>query len=173
MQKYFFLFISVGCLLMILVMIKTGASLKTAATPKGIIDLEFAYTQQKVEAIKNVWNADGKSENILAAKINIQLDFIFLVFYTLFLHMACNKLAALFSNEIAKWGIAAATGALAAGLFDIIENLGMLLSLHGFSQPPIPLFTVIFSVLKWLLVLNAVLYCLIAGLRRLVGFKIN
>ena len=81
MRKFFFPFIAIGSLVMVMVMSKTGATLKTPATPLGILNLEFAYNSAKADTILNAWQPDGKIDNIEVAKFNTLLDFIFLFFY--------------------------------------------------------------------------------------------
>ena len=68
-----------------------------------------------------------------------------------------------FSGFIQKLGLFLAMGALNAGLLDIAENAGMLISLNGFTSNSISLFTSICSVIKWLLALSALAYILLAG----------
>jgi hypothetical protein len=54
-----------------------GANLKTDATPLGIIDLEFADTGERLNAVLFGWsNADVKA--------NIYIDFVFIPLYVLF-----------------------------------------------------------------------------------------
>jgi hypothetical protein len=62
-----------------------------------------------------------------------------------------------------RWAGYLANGALAAGLFDIFENAGMLISLNGQRTDVVAVLTFICSVLKWALAFMAVLYLLIAG----------
>lgn len=85
MRKYFFPLVAVGSLVMVIVMSKTSATLKTPATPLGILDLEFAYNGTKGGTVLTAWNANEKIDNIEVAKFNTWLDFIFLFFYSLFL----------------------------------------------------------------------------------------
>lgn len=163
MRKYFFLLISIGTLVMLIVMAKNGATLKTAATPKGILDLEFAYNSDKATTVINAWQDDGKTDNIAAAKFNTGLDFIFLLFYAAFLYHACKMVAENYKGIAATAGILLAYGAIAAGLLDVFENIGMLLTLHGYINNFVRLVTVIFSGVKWLLALAALLYSVIGG----------
>ena len=144
-------------------MAKTGATLKTASTPKGILDLEFAYNSDKATIVINAWQDDGKTDNITAAKFNTQLDFIFLLFYAAFLYHACKMVSGNYKGIVAAIGILLAYGAIAAGLLDVFENIGMLLTLYGHISNSISLATVIFSVMKWLLALAALLYFVIGG----------
>lgn len=165
-KKLRLLFLFAGTLVMIMVMAKTGAPLKTPAAPKGILDLEFAYNATKASKVINAWTVDGISpvDNIFNAKINTSFDFIFLFFYSLFLYNACKLFAASFSGFLFITGRIIARVALAAGLFDMLENFGMLITLNGNVSDSITLFTFIFSVTKWLMALAALLYVLIAGL---------
>jgi len=163
MRKFFFLFITIGTLLMILVMYKTGASLKTNDTPNGILDLEFASNAAKATAVVNAWQKSETVDNIQIAKLNTELDFIFLFFYSIFLNMVCRSIAALHTGMARNIGLIVATGAIIAGMLDILENIGMLLTLHGYIYNSITILTFSFSVTKWILALLAILYFLVAG----------
>jgi hypothetical protein len=163
MHKYFFLLISTGTFLMIIVMQQTGASLKTKDTPNGILDLEFANSKPKAVAVIDAWGKTEATDNIKAAKLNTELDFIFLLFYSIFLHQACRSIAGLYKGIISNAGLIVATGAIAAGVLDILENIGMLLTLHGYINSTVTLLTFCCSVTKWLLVLSALVYFLVGG----------
>ena len=161
MKKYTIPFFLLGSLVMIYVMTKTGAPLKTPETPHGILDLEFAYNTAKATTVIDVWIP---SDNIAAAKLNTWLDFLFLFFYSPFLFLASKKIAEIFQGTIAKAGQLIAKGALLAGLLDILENTGMLLTLHNHTSASITFLTTFFSVIKWGLALIAVLYVLTGAL---------
>jgi hypothetical protein len=163
MKKYSLLFLLLGTLVMIVVMTKTGATLKTPATPKGILDLEFAYNTSKADIVTTAWAPTETINNIGAAKINTLLDFIFLFFYALFLFFTCKKMARLSNGAFSKAGMLLANGALAAGFLDVLENAGMLYTLSGPASGTVALFTTICSAIKWVLALLAAVYCL-AGL---------
>jgi hypothetical protein len=161
MKKYVLPVLFIGTMLMIVVMTKTGATLKTAATPNGILNLEFAYNTAKTNTVVNTWMPNN---NIDTAKNNTYYDFIFLLFYSLFLFLTGKKIAAIKNS---KAGLLIAKGALAAGVLDIFENTGMLYTLSGNTSESVALFTTIFSVIKWLLALTAAVYC-ITGLIQLI-----
>lgn len=148
---------------MLVVMAKTGATLKTTATPNGILDLEFAYDKEKTATVLNAWKGFLPADNILAAKVNTWLDFIFLCFYSLFLNKVCGMIAAKHKGFLFLAGKLLAAGSLTAGLLDVLENIGMLASLNGSVSNTVSLLTCIFAIAKWLLVLSAVLYISIAG----------
>lgn len=149
-----------GTIIMIVVMAKTGAALKTDFTPHGILDLEFAYDTAKTAVVVNAWAPADGLDNIAAAKTNTYFDFLFLFFYSIFLFLACRKIAQNIKGPVAKAGNAIATGGLLAGLLDILENLGMLITLGGHVSGTIAFLTTFFAVVKWALAIIAVLYVL-------------
>lgn len=151
-----------GTFIMMYLMAVSGKPLKTPITPHGIIDLEFAYSKAKVLDIVKAWKDYDvdKVDRIATAKENTYLDFIFLLFYSPFLFLCCRKLIAGYNKEefISKSGRFIAKGALLSGLLDMLENLGMLQSLNGNVSGTIALFTSIVSVLKWALVITALIF---------------
>jgi hypothetical protein len=167
MKKLLLPFFFVGTIVMMVVMAKTGAPLKTDATPLGILDLEFAYNTTKTEAILKAWDWEstsvptGSISKIDIAEINTYFDFLFLFFYAGFLFLACKKIAAKTTGSFSKAGYMIAKGALYAGGLDIIENAGMLLTLSSQGSAATPFTTTVVSVIKWALAIIAVLYVLI------------
>lgn len=156
-KKRGILILLVGTIIMIVVMAKTGALLNTPATPLGILDLEFAYNTTKTDVVLTAWSLQPGStvDNISAAKINTYLDFIFLLFYSLLLFFTCDKIALINKS---KTGVSIANGAIWAGLLDIIENAGMLMTLSGNGSGTVAFITTSCSIIKWGLAIAAVLY---------------
>ncbi len=159
-KKINWLFLVAGTFIMMYIMASTGRTLNTTATPYGILNLELAYNNAKTQHILKAWAPGGSNgiDNIRVAIKNTWLDFIFLFFYSLFLFYTCKTIAESFKGFINKIGLFISMGALYAGLLDIAENAGMLFTLNGLSSGYISLFTAICSVMKWLLVLSALLY---------------
>jgi hypothetical protein len=175
MSKIFFAFLVTGTIIMVYVMISTGKTLETAATPLGIIDLEIAPDKASVQHILDVWQKTGKSPgNIEAAKKNTWLDFLFIIFYAPFLYVCCTKLAAGFKKTsiIARIGKLVAMGIIIEGILDFLENFGMLKSLNGEVSGNIALFTASCSLVKWTLVFIALLYILAALVAKLFIKKV-
>ncbi len=160
MKKLLLPFFFLGTIAMMIVMAKTGATLKTATTPMGILDLEFAYNTTKTTAIINAWAPTTALDNIAVAKVNTYWDFLFLFFYAGFLFMACKKIAAKIKGPVAKAGSIIAKAALLASFLDIIENAGMLLTLNNQGSSSIAFCTTFISIIKWVLAIIAVLYVL-------------
>lgn len=172
MKKLLLPFFFIGTIAMIFVMVKTGAVLKMPETPNGILNLEFAYNTAQTNNIINAWRSTGKPNNVLAAIYNTFYDFIFLFFYAGFLFLACKKIAANIQGPVARAGNIIARAAILAGILDLLENTGMLLTLHGHASNAIAFLTVFFSVIKWTLAIIAVLYVL-TGLLQWIYQKIK
>lgn len=168
MKKLLLPFFLIGSIAMMVVMAKTGASLKTTATPLGILDLEFAYTTAKTASVLKAWTPD----NIAPAKVNTYFDFLFLFFYSFFLFFACKKISENYTGPVAKAGNFISKGALLAGFLDVLENAGMLISLNGHDSSSVAFGTTFFSVIKWVLAIIAVL-CLLTGLLNLAFRKLK
>lgn len=96
-----------------------GSVLVTPASSRGILDLEFAGNTVRLYQLKLFWN--GKDVNN-----NIYLDFLFIAAYTTFLMSACQLVYEKSRHtKRAEWFTRIA---LAAGIFDIVENLLMLVA---------------------------------------------
>lgn len=98
---------------MIVVMRWQGSDLVTPQSPKGIIDLEFAKTPEKLQQLQFFWNHGSVLQQIY-------LDFLFIIAYAWFLVTACkaanNNKSKLFSSL-----------AISAAAFDLLENFLMIL----------------------------------------------
>ncbi len=160
MKKLLFPFLFLGTIAMMVVMVKIGAPLKTDAAPSGILNLEFAYNTTKTTPIINSWISTPGTDNIAVAKINTYWDFLFLFFYSGFLFLTCKKIAVYMNGGLAKAGNFIAKGTLLAGFLDVLENTGMLLTLNDQGSSTIAFCTTFFSVIKWGLVIIALLYVL-------------
>lgn len=146
-----------GLVAVFLWMRNQGAPLKTAYTPAAIVDLEFAWTQQKAEHIMLAWR------NILdVARVNIYIDFLFIITYTAFLSLACSFFAGKTTGKWAGAGHKLSKAVIAAGVFDVAENALMLTSLQGTPNNMTAMITAIFAALKFAIVAVAVLYILIS-----------
>ncbi len=161
LKRSTFYFLLCGTLIMTAIMVKTGGPLKTATTPAGIINLEFAHNEAAVQEVLKAWKNASTSETdvIAAAKFNTALDFIYLLFYSFFLFTCSRQLAVLLKRQkiLSQWLDRFSIAALVAGVLDIIENYGMLRALEGNATDTLALFTTAVSMLKWLLVIMVLL----------------
>lgn len=149
----------------ILVMRYQGAALIMPDTPSGILALEFANTSEKLSVILKLWSID-------AAKVNIWLDFIFIIVYTRFFLLALSIAVIQWKYKIvARIGNWLMVAAWIAAAFDVMENVLMLVSLtNRYSQLSLQA-TAYFASVKFLIVLLILLYLLVSLLANLFSSK--
>jgi len=141
-----------------------GAITTAAAQGFPIVDLELAGTVNRADAV--VRHADAA-----VIRSAIWWDFLFILLYVSALTTGALWASVQFASEaMRRAGIVVAFGAIAAGLFDTIENLSMLLFLSG-REGWIPLARVM-AIPKFFLALIAVVYIL-AGVTAMIVHRIR
>jgi hypothetical protein len=148
---------ALGSVLMIIVMRFQGSSLKTPVSTRSIIDLEFADTSQRVYELLSRWD-------ISMVKMNIWLDFIFIICYVLFLSLAAEACALQWpENSMPKQaGLFLARIAYAAGIFDVVENLFMLQTVEkNFTDLSLQL-TFYCAAIKFMLIAFILIYFIVS-----------
>ncbi|HEX4957813.1 MAG TPA: hypothetical protein VFV46_06515 [Lacibacter sp.] len=140
------LLLFMGTLVMIAVMRWHGAPLITPVSKAGIVSLEVAKTTEQVNVILNQWKKDGIIQQAIT---NTWIDFVFLLFYALFLYAYCFFI----SNKQQPWAATASRTlgltALAAGLCDVIENYFMLQLLQESVTGTYAFLSWLFAVIKF------------------------
>jgi hypothetical protein len=159
-QRLYLLLSFLGVIAIFLWMRQQGAPLSVpSATPIGILNLEFAWNQQKVETVADAW----RGQMLTVARNNIYIDFLFIIAYTMFLTLCCKWLAAKHTGKWLVTGEKIAQMVLAAGTFDVAENALMLVSLQGVPNNYTAIITTSFAVFKFALVIVAIGYILAAS----------
>lgn len=170
MQKTYWILLAIGTVVMIIIMRETGKSLVTPYTPAGIINLELSRSRTNVRNILNIWSSSNgdQTNNIRVAKNNTYLDFLFILFYVPFLYFSSIWATKQFHKRSgwASLGNYVTWFCLIAGALDILENIGMLLSLHEHLNTTTILFTFSCSLLKWLLVAVTLTYLALSLLKK-------
>lgn len=109
-------------LLYLLVFIPIEASLNLY----GILDFEFAWKPEKAEEIMFIWDSSGRNKQTLA----ISLDFIFIIGYVFVTFGLTLLISRRLSGKFQNIGIFMALLGIIPGLFDVIENINLLLMLE-------------------------------------------
>lgn len=131
----------------------------------GIVSLELAADKTAAEAMLACWrNVEGK-DLISIAISNTQIDFIYLLCYSMLGYIACMGMATKLSKPWQKMLSWLAIAALAAGLLDVFENLLMLETLKSGVKAQLVTATKIFATTKFFL-LALVLLGFLAGTLR-------
>lgn len=123
LQQRFWL-LALLLLIFIFLMRRTTAPLSSEA----IIHFEMAKTTDIAAAILADWSA---SAMLPAVRTSIYLDFVLIVLYSAFFFYGCRFAGRLSGNYVLrKAGDGFAWLALAAGICDVAENLGMLITIN-------------------------------------------
>ena len=139
----------------------TGAPLKTAASPNGIISFEFAGELDVAQRMVDSWGPTGR----IYAGLNLGLDYLFLAVYACAIALGCILVArrlAPRSTALANAGIIIARAQFLAAVLDCIENYGLIQVLVGNQSEVWPL------VAKWcawpkFIIVGVGLFYVIAG----------
>lgn len=161
-NKIFFTIVCLGTVWMAVLLQITGKPLKTVGTSLGILNLEFAQNANATRQIVDVWE---RNNLIPVAEIHTARDFVFILFYSLFLFSFCKWLSKKTGPGMSfkKISNGLSYAALFAGLMDVAENAGMLVSLTGRVSEKITALTFYTSVTKWAIVAFCLLW-IIAGI---------
>ncbi len=147
---------SLASVIMFIVLRIQGSELKTPISKRAIVDLEFADTIKRVQELFAVWN-------LQTVKINVWIDFLFIIAYVSFLSIAARALAAKweigFFNQI---GIIFSRLAFVAGLLDVCENIFMLQTAVGNYTQISLILTFYCATFKFILAGLIILYLLVS-----------
>jgi hypothetical protein len=108
-----------------LVLARIGDSLITEAAPLGIIDFEFAGSAERSAQILASWSSAARE----AAMLSLGFDYLYLVLYPSFIALACARTSARLAAlrpGLGRWGVGLACLVLLSGVFDAIENYGLI-----------------------------------------------
>jgi hypothetical protein len=94
----------------------------------GILDFEFAWTPEQVLIIFTAWGSSGMN-----AQVNgIYWDFLYIVGYGLFIFSCILLISRVLNGKFKEIGLWMSLTPLLGGIFDIIENLNLLILLNSF-----------------------------------------
>lgn len=145
-----------ACVLMFAALRWQGASLITNASPKGIVDLEMATQARQITLLMDTWD-------LSVVKMNIWIDFLFIVSYVALLALASESVAAKWKNQGMRMiGLTLARVAVVAGVLDIGENLLMLQTIAGNFTVVSLQMTHYFATIKFTLAAVVLIYLLIS-----------
>ncbi|MEI8075542.1 MAG: hypothetical protein WCH78_12410 [Bacteroidota bacterium] len=145
-----------ACIFMMAALRWQGASLKTSVSTRGIVDLELATQPGQITVLMDTWD-------LSVAKMNIWIDFLFIVSYVAFLALASEAVSSKWKNQGMKIiGLTLARVAVVAGVLDIGENLLMLQTIAGNFTVVSLQMTHYFATIKFTLAAIVLIYLLIS-----------
>jgi hypothetical protein len=159
-RKPIFIAALVWTLILFAIFQPLGTPITNAAAPSGIVSFELARTPVNAQAMIDSWDARAQ----LYAAFGLGFDFLFMPTYALALALGSLLAAGRHPGWFAKLGAWIGWGALAAPLFDAIENIGLWNSLLGHAQSAWPAVSFWCATAKFALILLGILYGLIGWL---------
>lgn len=126
-----------------------------------IVAFEMAKTVDKAQELMGLWDETMKGRFLNS----IYADFLFIIGYAGTIFYGCRLVGRLSGNFILrKAGLFFSWLGIAAGLCDILENMGMLYSIKKELLPWMVHFTYDMAVIKFSFVFIAVLYMIVSAL---------
>lgn len=111
-----------GFIIVLLLEVLVFLPIEATVSTYGILDYEFAWTSRKVEAILSVWGIDDINSQVTA----IYWDFLFIVGYVSLAFGLIVIALRKSEKKIQTIGIYVAITPFLTGVFDIIENVFLL-----------------------------------------------
>ncbi len=128
---------------------------------REIVDFEMAKTPERVAELVKLWSPEYQQYFING----IYIDFLFLICYTLFLYSAARFFGALSKHYVLrKAGNFFAYLSILAGICDIVENIGMLITIRKQAYTTMVHLTYDMALMKFSIILIVLLFSVIGFL---------
>lgn len=133
--------------------------------PNEMVRLQFAGSETQARGIVAGWS---HAETVDMAFL-LGIDHVHLVAYSVLLALAGVWAGRQFRSNAARWAPVAAWVALAAAVFDIGENIGLIAMIRGQIDALVPTATTTFSLAKYSLAVMVVSYVVAGFVARLAA----
>jgi hypothetical protein len=136
---------------------RQGAPLD-AVLAQGIVTLEVPWSSRTAGELVAALRAHDLIE---VARLQVWLDFVFLLLYPLAFSTACALIAPRAGGSMLVYGMLAAWAVLLTAPLDAVENVAILRMLGGKVQAPWPQLSTVCAAIKFTLLFGAAAYVLI------------
>jgi len=158
LKKYYYYLIIIITLVVLITVMRVDVFLKNPVSPNGIIDFELAETPAHAQEILQDWSSKAR----LYATFSLGIDYLFLIFYTLFFILTTYKLTQHNQTFFRRTALYISLLFLVAGIFDALENYFLFHILTGSVQASWVQNAYYFSMAKFTLLAIGILYLLLA-----------
>jgi hypothetical protein len=134
--------------------------LRTSAAPNGIVSFELAGMPEAAQAMVDSWDAHAR----LFAAFGLGIDYLFMPLYALALSFGILLAASRHPGVFSKLGAWLGWGALAAPLFDGVENFALFKLLLNNLVSPWPEISFWCATFKFILLIVGLVYALFGWL---------
>ena len=125
-NKLLYLITIIGFGIVLLVYLFIFIPIEASVSTFGILDYEFVWTDSRAETILSVWGAEGITKQSSA----IYWDFLYIVGYTSLALSLIVLVLRKTEGKIQKLGVYFTLTPFLTGLFDIIENINLLIMMN-------------------------------------------
>ena len=142
-----------------LIMAPIEAELK-GSTGYGVIEFEFAWTSEQINTIFKAWGSEGKKKEAFVTYV----DFLFIPCYSLFMAGCVLLVTRKLEGKLQEVGLYMTIMPFIAGIFDVIENINLLLMLtdESFVWSLSPFIASLCATIKFSLLFIVILFFLVA-----------
>jgi len=150
----------VGFLIFILINQLIFIPLAPAVPTYNVLDFEFAWTSEKIQIIFAAWGPAGMTLQIQG----VYWDFLYIVGYGLFIFGCILLVSRILTGRLQKFGLYICLTPLIAGVFDLIENVNLLIMLDNPTNFPtfIPFVASLSAVIKFGFLFIGIIFFFIA-----------
>lgn len=155
-NKILIIFSIIGIIIFILINQLVFETLKVIVPDYSILDLEFAWTKDKVSLIFSTWGNSGIYYQLLGT----YWDFLYIFGYSSFMFSLILLVARQVSGKFKFIGMWISLFPIIAGIFDCIENAFLLMMMNDLASIPLilPLISSSISTIKFSLLFIGIVY---------------
>ncbi|MHA2287815.1 MAG: hypothetical protein ACXABG_03405 [Promethearchaeota archaeon] len=151
---------AIGVTILLIINILVFEPMSKAVYIYGILDFEFAWTKEQIDLIFTVWGPLGMA----LQEAGVYWDFLYILGYVTPLFAFIVYFSRRLGDRIATIGLYISLTPIVAGIFDIIENINLLIMLNetpNFASF-VPFIASISAVIKFGFLLVGAIFFLIA-----------
>ncbi|MHA1758668.1 MAG: hypothetical protein ACTSVV_18025 [Promethearchaeota archaeon] len=141
------------------------SSLK-GSTGYGVLEFELAWNADTIRTIFNAWGTEGMEKELFVTYI----DFLYIIAYSILIFSLNLLITRQIKGKLKEFGLIISIFPFIAGIFDIIENINLILMLtnEAFIDMGSPLIASLCASIKFTLLIVAIIYFFIALLNFLI-----
>ena len=126
----------------------------------GILDFEFAWNKEQILTIFTAWGAEVMAEQA----VGVYWDFLYIIGYTVPLFALILLVSRKLDEKVLNIGLFMSLTPIIAGIFDIIENINLLVMLNEAPafEPFVPFIASLSATIKFGFLIVGAIFFLVA-----------
>jgi hypothetical protein len=161
---------AIGIIILLVINMVVFEPLANSGFFYGILDFEFAWTKDQILIIFTEWGGVG-----MALQANgVYWDFLYIIGYAVPLFALILLFTRKLSGKIVDIGLYLCLTPLVAGIFDLVENINLLIMLNDTPnfEPFVPMIASVTAFIKFsLLLVGAIFFLVVLVLTLIKRFK--